>query len=269
MPADKNRTSDVEVLQVKYGERITQKSVVFHDYSSYGLPDGDLHMEYNFWVIRSPEKTVLVDTGYDISKRDWLGEQSVMPTPRSLELLDINPLDVDMVITSHFHYDHIGYLRLFSDAQVVSGAAEHAYWFAKWKNDELDGEFTTAEDLEVVRQAESERRLRLVGEQSEVSPGITVYPVGGHCPGELVTEVQSASGPLILASDAAHFYEQIENEWPFFAFTDLDEMRSALSFINNLSRETGAQVIPGHDGRVRGRYPAVSGPAGAVATVLG
>jgi glyoxylase-like metal-dependent hydrolase (beta-lactamase superfamily II) len=85
----------------------------------------------------------------------------------------------------------------------------------------------------------------------------------------LLTLVRSRSGPRILAADAAHFYEQIENEWPFFAHTDLDEMRGALSFINKLSRETGAVVVPGHDGRVRAKFPLMDGAAGEIVTVLG
>ena len=259
----------LEVLQVTYGERVTQKSVVFNDYAQYDQPDGDLHMQYNYWVMRTPEKVILFDTGYDIPARDWLGEIPVKPTPDSLALLGIDPLEVSMVITSHFHYDHIGYLRLFDNAQVVSGAAEHRYWFAKWRDNTLEGEFTTAQDLEPVRKAENEGRLRLISEPTEVFPGITVYPVGGHCPGELLTLVQSRSGPRILAADAAHFYDQIENEWPFFAFTDLDEMRAALSFINKLAKETGAEVVPGHDGRVRQKSPAMEGPAGEVVTILG
>jgi glyoxylase-like metal-dependent hydrolase (beta-lactamase superfamily II) len=259
----------LSVIQVKYAERITQKSVVLHDYAQYGQPDGDLHMEYNFWVVRSPDKIILLDTGYDVAARDWLGEISVVPTPDGLELLGIDPAAVDMVITSHFHYDHIGYLRLFTGAQVVSGQAEYDYWFGKWGDDALAGEFAIAEHLEIVGRARDEGRLRLITEPTEVYPGITVYPVGGHCPGELLTLVRSASGPKILAADAAHFYEQIDNEWPFFAFTSLAEMKSALAFINKLAGETGAEVIPGHDGRVRDKHPALDGPASHIATVLG
>jgi glyoxylase-like metal-dependent hydrolase (beta-lactamase superfamily II) len=261
--------SALNVIQVRYGERVTRKSLVLHDYQQYGQPDGDLQMDYNFWVIRSPDATILLDTGYDISARDWLGEISVMPTPDGLRLLGIDPASVDTVITSHFHYDHIGYLGLFTNARVVSGRAEYDYWFGKWRNGDLDGEFTIAEHLEAVKKAEADGRLRLIGEQEEVYPGITVYPVGGHCPGELLTMVRSASGPKILAADAAHFYEQIENEWPFFAFTSLAEMKAALGFINKIAAETKAEVIPGHDGRVRDYHPALAGPASHIATVLG
>jgi glyoxylase-like metal-dependent hydrolase (beta-lactamase superfamily II) len=258
----------LSVWSVKYGERVVRKSDVFHDYAQYGLPDGDLDMDYNFWVVRDGDTIMLVDTGYDIPKRDWLGEISVTPTPRGLEILGIDPVDVSMVITSHYHYDHIGYLGLFTNAQVVSGRAERDYWFGKEAAGALDGEFSTVDDLAAIHRAEQEGRLRLVDEPTEVYPGITVYPIGGHCPGELLTRIDTASGGLILSVDAAHFYEQVEHEWPFFAFTDLDEMKAGLAFITKLAAETGATVVPGHDGRTRDRFPAAPGAAGEIATVL-
>jgi glyoxylase-like metal-dependent hydrolase (beta-lactamase superfamily II) len=91
-----------------------------------------------------------------------------------------------MVITSHFHYDHIGYLSLFERAQVVSGQKEFDYWFGKRDANALGGEFTTEQNLVPVDKAHKEGRLRLISEATEVFPGITVYQVGGHCPGEVV-----------------------------------------------------------------------------------
>lgn len=256
------------IWSVKYGERVVRKSAVFHDYAQYGLPDGELDMDYNFWVLRAGESIVLMDTGYDIAARDWLGEISVTPTPEGLALIGVDPLEVDMVITSHFHYDHIGYLHLFDRAEIVSGQREYDYWFSKRDDGSLEGEFTTEENLVPVAKAKREGRLRLVSGETEVFPGITVIPVGGHCPGELIAVVETAKGPVVLASDAAHFYEQLEHQWPFFAFTDLDEMRAGLELIKKLEAERGALVIPGHDGRTRQRFPAAPGEAGRVATVL-
>lgn len=261
-------TTHVSTWQVKYAERVVRRSDVFNEYEQYGVPDSELAMDYNFWVLRTGGKTIVLDTGYDVAARDWLGEIGVTPPAVGLSLLDIDPLKVDIVITSHFHYDHIGELGLFENAQIISGQAEYDYWFGKWDKGALKGEFTTAEDLEPVRKARDEGRLRLITEKTEVIPGITVYPIGGHCPGELLTHVQTDSGGLILAVDAAHFYEQIENEWPFFAFTDLDEMKAGLAFINQLADETGATVIPGHDARVRDRYPAAPGKAADIANIL-
>lgn len=263
-----NPSSAASVWSVKYGERVVRRSEVFHDYAQYREADGELNMDYNFWVIWSRGAIILLDTGYDISKRDWLGEVSVTPPPVGLRKIGVDPANVSMVITSHYHYDHIGYLSLFRNAQVISGQREYDYWIDKLNTGSLAGEFATAEDLHAVLEAERTGRLRLVSGKTEVFPGITVYPIGGHTPGELLTHIETTSGGLIMCADAAHFYEQIENEWPFFAFTDLGEMKAGLRFINQLAQETGATVIPGHDARVRSRFPAAPGTAGEVATVL-
>jgi hypothetical protein len=71
----------LNVIQVKYAERITQKSLVLHDYGQYGQPDGDLHMEYNFWIVRSADSTILLDTGYDVAARDWLARSACCRPP--------------------------------------------------------------------------------------------------------------------------------------------------------------------------------------------
>ncbi len=152
-----------------------------------------------------------MDTGYDIAARDWLGEISVMPTPDALGIIGIDPLEVDMVITSHFHYDHIGYLGLFERAQVVSGQKEYDYWFGKRNANALGGEFTTEENLVPVDKAQKEGRLRLISEPTEVFPGITVSPGGRALPGRsrLVPRDEGAAiatgqrrGPFLRAARA-------------------------------------------------------------------
>jgi glyoxylase-like metal-dependent hydrolase (beta-lactamase superfamily II) len=166
-----------QVLQVKYAERQVRRAEVFHDYGSYGLPDATLDMDYNFWVIRDADGITLVDTGYDVPARDWLGEIPVTPTPECLRRLDIAPGSVTRVVTSHFHYDHIGFLGLFGNAEVVSGGAEYDYWFGKRAAGALAGEFTTEEDLAVVAAAGGMHRAlslinRLAGElDATVVPG--------------------------------------------------------------------------------------------------
>ena len=54
---------------MQYGERVTRKSVVLHDYEQYGQPDGDLQMDYNFWVLAA-ETGAEVIPGHDGRVRD-------------------------------------------------------------------------------------------------------------------------------------------------------------------------------------------------------
>lgn len=245
-----------------------RKSFMFLNFESYGVPDGDLLMDFSFWIMRTNDQLVLVDTGYDIPRRTKRGDISILPPPEGLELLGIDPLDVDVLLISHFHYDHIGYVGLFKNAQIVAGKAEYDYWFKRKAANDLEGQFTFEEDLIAIEVAEKEGRLRLVDETTEVLPGVTLYQVGGHCPGELVILVETDNGAFILASDAAHFYDQVENQWAFRAYFDYEDMMGALRFIAELAESKNAIVIPGHDGRTRERFAPVPGDAGRIATII-
>lgn len=92
-----DESSELQVLQVKYGDRTTRKNVVFHGFADTGEPDADQPMDYSFWVARADRTVVLVDTGYDIAAHDWLGEVSRTPVPEGLRLLCIAPEDVTLV----------------------------------------------------------------------------------------------------------------------------------------------------------------------------
>ena len=52
-----------------------------------------------------------------------------------------------------------------------------------------------------------------------MAPGITAVRVGGHAPGQLVFEVAGEHGPIVLASDAIHYDDELELERPFGIFT--------------------------------------------------
>ena len=54
-----------EVLAVRFGSRITTRSDYYMRFQTYDEPDGPLPMDYFFWAVRSPEETILVDTGWD------------------------------------------------------------------------------------------------------------------------------------------------------------------------------------------------------------
>lgn len=251
--------STLEVYQVRYAERTAIKSKVFHDYAQHGQPDSQFAMDYNFWFVRDGDQVILIDTGYDPAESAWLGERSTMPVPEALKRLHIDPAKVPLVVLSHYHFDHIGFVNLFPNARIVAGRAEHEHWLGLWRTHGVEDEFADPRHLAVMEQVEAEGRLELVDEPTEVWPGIIVHPIAGHCPGQLLALVHSASGPRIIASDVAHFYEQVEHGWVFFVFSDINDMIRSFRELRTLAESVGAEVIPGHDARVRERYPVVEG----------
>jgi glyoxylase-like metal-dependent hydrolase (beta-lactamase superfamily II) len=54
------------------------------------------------------------------------------------------------------------------------------------------------------------QRVKLYDGPAELSPGITLHPVGGHTPGMQFVRVHTSRGWVVLASDVTHYYENME-----------------------------------------------------------
>src|SRR5581483_8889435 len=149
-----------------------------------------LRMDYFFWLLRGDRgETILVDTGFDPVVGERLGRTTLIPPLEALARAGVSPADVPTLVLTHLHYDHTGHVHAFPDAEVVVAAREL---------ETPDGPVEPAE-LETVRGA---RRLRVLDGDAEVAPGVRVHLVGGHSPGQLVLDVETADGPVVLASDA-------------------------------------------------------------------
>jgi glyoxylase-like metal-dependent hydrolase (beta-lactamase superfamily II) len=78
-------------------------------------------------------------------------------------------------------------------------------------------------------------RIKILDGDREVLPGLRVHKVGGHTAGLQIVSVETARGPVILTSDASHFYHNIENRQPAQIITSLPEMLDAFETIDELA----------------------------------
>ena len=90
----------------------------------------------------------------------------------------------------------------------------------------------------------------------ELAPGLTVHHVGGHTDGLQVVRVSTGRGWLVLASDATHYYENLETRRPFTIVFDVDTMLAGFDRVRALAAGPD-MYVPGHDPQVLERYPAV------------
>ncbi len=225
-------------------------------------------MHYSFWVAYHPQGIFLIDTGFYVPDMYWAADSVWRTVEDVLAVLRIDPLDVVGVILTHYHFDHAGHVDLFPNATVYADRHEHERWIDA-PQEELRKGFIDPRHLEAIRIIQAEGRLVLVEGRTEIVPGITTIPAPGHTPGQVAVLVQTASGPRLLASDAAHLYEQLELGWRFFAHTDTEQSDRTIAFLKQLAADEGAPLIPGHDSRVSQRFPALEGPASSFVTVLG
>jgi glyoxylase-like metal-dependent hydrolase (beta-lactamase superfamily II) len=78
----------------------------------------------------------------------------------------------------------------------------------------------------------------------------------GHTPGMQSVRVHTARGWVVLASDAAHYYESLDpaRETPFLTHVDLSSMLESFRRLHRLA-PSPAHIVPGHDPLVLKRYP--------------
>lgn len=92
---------------------------------------------------------------------------------------------------------------------------------------------------------------------SDIAPGISVHWVGGHTDGLQVVRVKTRRGWVVLASDASHFYANMDLQRPFPVVYNVGDMLEGYRTLDALA-DSHAHVIPGHDPDVLKRYPAAA-----------
>ena len=99
---------------------------------------------------------------------------------------------------------------------------------------------------------------RLQGDE-QLAPGVEARLVGGHSPGQLILLVETASGPVVLASDAIHYYEEMERDWPCSIVVDVPETYAGYELLRELGANGATRIVAGHDPLVLERFPRLDG----------
>lgn len=243
-----------EVYAVKYADRnarVRADSFLFDDHPA--APHG---MDYFVWVLRNGDRHVLVDTGYDAAEGTRRGRPVLRDPAQAIAALGLDAGSVETVIVTHLHYDHAGGLDRYPSARFHIQAAEMAFATGPCMcHATLRMPFTAGHVCEMVRHVHS-GRVSFHDGTAAIAPGIRVHRTGGHSRGLQVVEVATAHGPLCLASDAAHYWENFQAGKPFPIVVDLEDMLAGFSTIRRLAGGDDMRVIPGHDPLVTERFPA-------------
>jgi glyoxylase-like metal-dependent hydrolase (beta-lactamase superfamily II) len=249
-----NETVNFEVYALKYATRDAQGSEHFygHDIHDYPMP-----MDYFVWAVVSDEYSIVVDAGFTTEVAARRGREHLRCPAEGLQQLGIHCARVSCVILTHLHYDHVGNLEKFPAATFVVQDEEMAFWTGRYAGREHFRNIVEVQDIVHLVRENFNGRVRFVGGSKEVVPGITVHRVGGHAAGLQVVRVHTAKGNVVLASDASHFYANIEEDRPFSVITDLRQMYEAFDVVRALA-DSPEHIVPGHDPEVMKRYPPAS-----------
>ena len=252
-----------EVMALRYAEhaRTAQENFL--------LPVADPHeampMDYFVWALRAPDgRVIVVDTGFDEASGGRRGRKLLRPVGGCLRAAGIDPDGVKDVVVTHLHYDHAGNLDIFPQAAFHLQEREMA--FATGRHmcvGCIRHPFEVDHVVAMVRALYADR-VRFHDGDAEIAPGVTLHRVGGHSDGLQMVRVQTARGPLVLASDASHYFANMQREIPFPIVFDVGEMAAGWRRAKKLAGGDDSLVIPGHDPLLRGMFPCLPGSEGEI-----
>ena len=141
-------------------------------------------------LVNTGAELVLFDTGL-----------SATGTGAALAAAGISPDQVDVVVLTHMHGDHIGGLMMadgttptYPNARYVTGSVEHNHWSAAG-NEGFDKNVAPLND-----------KITFLDDGGSVASGITAMLAAGHTPGHMAYMIESEGQGLALAVDAANHY---------------------------------------------------------------
>ena len=239
---------------LRYASRMTTRSDVFLRYGQYGEPDGPQEMTYYLWVLRNDDQTIVVDTGFSAAGGGRRGREFLIEPLEALRRAGVDPQAVDMVINTHLHYDHTGHLDAFGDAPVLVNRTEFEFWAGVYAERAQFGAHIEPTEVQALAARVKSGAVTLLDRETEVAPGVTVAEVGGHSPGQTVLFIRGEQGLIVLASDAVHFYEEVERDRACGVLVNLELVYRAYDIIRAGVR-AGGRLVPGHDPLVMQRFP--------------
>jgi glyoxylase-like metal-dependent hydrolase (beta-lactamase superfamily II) len=255
---------EYQVYALRYATREARRAEHFVGGDPHDAP---MPMDYYVWAAVSPERSIVIDTGFTAETAARRGRRFLRDPVDALKLIGIEPDAVKDVILTHLHYDHVGNFTRFAKAQFHLQEPEiHFATGRHMRHHATSHSFELDDILNVVR-LNYAQRVRFHNGAAEIAPGLTVHPAPGHSAGLQFVRVHTKRGFVVLASDATHFYENMDTARPFPVLVSLPDTIDGYDKLRAVAPSPD-HIIPGHDPEVMRRYRAPSPPLEGIAVRL-
>jgi glyoxylase-like metal-dependent hydrolase (beta-lactamase superfamily II) len=203
-------------------------------------------LQINTILVDTDDRLVLIDAGCGVDKF----QKTAGGLLGNLAAAGYAPGDIDMILLTHAHFDHLWGISdhdnaslVFPSAEFVASETEVAFW----SDPELASKLPPAQQPRVT-QANlrlASPRMRLIKGVAEVAPGVTTFDTPGHTPGHISVRISSGSEELLLTGDVVvnSAVSFLHPEWPF-GF-DIDVPRATKTRMAFLDRAAADKTLVG------------------------
>lgn len=225
---------------------------------------GSVLIPTTVWLVQVGGTNILVDTGivptselpavdkYEGSLVRRITAEDELS--RQLATYGLEPSDIDIVVQTHLHYDHLGSFELFPRAVILVNPLEVAWAlcpqpYSLYYYKEFRHHVIGALD-----------RIRLVGPYHQVAPGVEMVFTGGHSPGHSIVFADTADGRAVMVGDLVYHYRSLELDVPSGTNYNLAEAVRAMQEIKRADI-----ILVNHDPLVAEMFPDGVGTGAGIA----
>ena len=247
--------STYEVYAVKYAGPFTRPVAKVLWNTDW---EKEIKINYYLWVVKGKNETLVVDAGVAPPLAQEMKLQGYVNPAHVLKGIGIEASQVQKVVITHIHFDHINGLGLFPNATFYVQEKEFNFWMKDPVAKKPPFLMLSAPDRNAdLAKLEGTERLVLLRGDQVLLPGIELLLAPGHTPGLQAVAVNTMKGTAILGSDCGHIFRNYEEEIPSCFITDMmawmksyEKLKAKVSSLNLL--------FPGHDIKMSTEYPKVA-----------
>jgi glyoxylase-like metal-dependent hydrolase (beta-lactamase superfamily II) len=222
-------------------------------------PDRDMFkVSIHSWLVKTPRHQILIDT--------CSGNHKLRPTFKLLNQLDtpwldrlqgagVSPEDVDYVICTHFHVDHVGWNTRRVGNRWVPTFPNATYVLSRVEREVRDPQFGVAKQgspdhmifLDSILPVIEAGQARMVEGDEALAEGVDLVPAPGHAPGQMAVRVRSRGEEAMFVGDVMHHPLQIHHpQWNTNLCEDPDMARRTRVRILEHCVEHASLLAPAH-----------------------
>jgi len=228
------------------------------------------------WLVKTPKQIILVDTGGGNGKNRPLSPRFHMREVAFLKELSnhgVNPEDVNLVLLTHLHVDHVGWNTMLVDGKWVPTFPNATYVISAKEIEASDPKQGGASRppgaqlpfIDSVQPIIDAGLVRLVEGNETITDGIDLMPIPGHSPGQIAVRIRSAGKEALFIADTMHqpiqvYYPAVNSKY----CNDQELARQTRAKVLAYAADHQALILPGHFGKPYAGYVERNGSDGFI-----
>jgi glyoxylase-like metal-dependent hydrolase (beta-lactamase superfamily II) len=237
----------------------------------YDLSSKRMISSIHSWVLRTPRRVILIDTctGNHKSRPGW-DAFNMLNTPylEHLRAAGLAPEEVDVVLCTHLHVDHVGWNTRLADGRWVPTFPNAKYLMSRADHDFFSVEARDPATPDLVRNTYNDSVLPVVEAKlavmvegvEELEDGLRLAPAPGHTPGQVRLDLDSGGRRAMFCGDVLHHPLQVPLwRWRTRVCTDPDLARATRHDVLAHCAEHDTMLLPAHFPDPHGAYISAKG----------